>query len=36
MARKIIKYAGWYVAYEVLSSALIFGMAGMGYRFAGL
>ena len=36
MARKIMKYGSWYIAYEVASSAVILGLASMGYRFAGL
>ena len=36
MARKIIKYGSWYLAYELASSVVIFGLASAGYRFAGL
>jgi hypothetical protein len=36
MARKIIKYGSWYLAYELASSAVIVGLASAGIRFAGL
>jgi hypothetical protein len=36
MARKIIKYGGWYLAYELASSAVIIGLASAGYHFAAL
>lgn len=35
MAKKVIKFGGWYIAYEVGSTALLIGLASYGLRFPG-
>lgn len=36
MARKIMKYGKWYLAYELASSLVFIGVSTVGYRLAGL
>lgn len=36
MARKIITFGGWYIAYEIGSTALLMGFAANGFRIPGL
>ena len=36
MARKVLKYGSWYIAYEIGSSALMLGFAANGFRIPGL
>ena len=36
MARKIIKMGGWYIAYEIGSTALLMSFAANGFRIPGL
>lgn len=35
MARKMIRFGGWYVAYELASTALVMGVLASGVRFPG-
>ena len=35
MGRKMIKLGGWYLAYEIGSTALLMGFAANGFRIPG-
>jgi hypothetical protein len=36
MARKIMKVGGWYIAYEVTSTAALVALAAYGFQIPGL
>jgi hypothetical protein len=35
MAKKVLKFGGWYVAYELASTALVMGAMASGLKFPG-
>ena len=36
MAKAVMALGGWYIAYEIASTALVVGAVTVGFRFTGL